>query len=276
MTNHKDFTESRKGKWKKRVYLASKNAYDTFNGKVEGSWENPKTKMKAMVTIYGPTSYWGKIEEEERRGLEALEQMSVCTEVPVRTPLEYAKAVYDANRITLMVPTAVHDALVQEANTKEIVYLLQKTRATVVLQRALRAYQKRSWERKFVKIDPQLDKLVKEERTIENSIYEDAAKKQLNTNGGMGGTFVAASPIPGPTTSSSLEGVGAGAGEGEGAGAGAGGHTEMKVRGSRKSEAMSDDDDDDNDGRLKGVDCEECHKPSDKTTRFAPCHRRAT
>ena len=197
MRNHKDFTDSRKGKWKKRVYLASQKAYDDFNEKIESSWENPETKMKAMVNIYGPTSYWGKIEEEKRLRAEAMDQQSVCTEVPDRTPVEYAKAVYDANKILLMVPTAVHDALVMESNTREVVYLLQKSKAAIVLQKALRAFQKRSWERKFLKIDPQLDKLVTEERKLESAIYEDVAKKQNNTVGGGG------SPLPNATTTSS-------------------------------------------------------------------------
>jgi len=178
MTNYRDFEKSRKGKWKKKVYLPSKKAYNSFNERIERSWGNPATRTKALSKIYGPTSHWGRLEEEERLKLEALNHKLVESDVPVRTPLEYAKAVYDTNKIVLMVPTGVHDVLVQESNTTEIMDLLQRAKAATVLQKALRTFQKRSWERKFVKIDPQLEALVEEEKEVEKIIYHESAKKQ--------------------------------------------------------------------------------------------------
>ena len=46
-------------------------------------------------------------------------------------------------------------------------------RPACVLQRAVKAFQKRSWARKFVKIDPLLRTLVDEEREVERHILNE-------------------------------------------------------------------------------------------------------
>eukprot|EP00519_Triparma_laevis_P011767 CAMPEP_0182520310 /NCGR_PEP_ID=MMETSP1321-20130603/45553_1 /TAXON_ID=91990 /ORGANISM="Bolidomonas sp., Strain RCC1657" /LENGTH=567 /DNA_ID=CAMNT_0024728323 /DNA_START=114 /DNA_END=1813 /DNA_ORIENTATION=+ len=163
---------------KKLRYLADKKAYDAWNKKIAASWENKETKMKAMSKIYGPQSLWGRMEEEERLRLEALNQKSEATIGPNLSPLQLSKAMYDANRISAMVKTNVQTALLHEDNVKKVAALLEKGRAATVVQKAVRAFQKRSWERKFVKIDPLLETLVLEEREVEKHIVNEAAKKQ--------------------------------------------------------------------------------------------------
>ncbi|GMH60699.1 hypothetical protein TL16_g03106 [Triparma laevis f. inornata] len=174
----KEFTQKRK-------YLASRKAYEAWNKKIEMSWENKETKMKAMSKIYGPGSLWGRMEEKDRLRMEALNARSETSVGANLSPLQLSKAMYDANRIATMVKTNVQTALLHEDNVKKVAGLLEKARAATVLQKAIRAFQKRSWERKFVKIDPLLKTLVLEEREVEKHIVNEAAKKHRFVIGGQ-------------------------------------------------------------------------------------------
>ena len=82
------------------------------------------------------------------------------------------------NKISLLIKTNVHSALVHEKSVKKVASLLEQAKAACVLQRAVKAFQKRSWARKFVKIDPVLRTLVDEEREVEKHILDEANKKQ--------------------------------------------------------------------------------------------------
>lgn len=87
----KEFTQKRK-------YLASRKAYEAWNKKIEMSWENKETKMKAMSKIYGPGSLWGRMEEKDRLRMDALNARSETSVGPNLSPLQLSKAMYDANR----------------------------------------------------------------------------------------------------------------------------------------------------------------------------------
>ena len=73
--NIEDFKETKKYT-RKLIYLADKAAYDAWNKKEAASWDNPESRNRALASIYGKTSLWGKIEEEERLRLE----VRVCEE----------------------------------------------------------------------------------------------------------------------------------------------------------------------------------------------------
>ena len=160
-----------------RKYLPTKDAYDRWNAKIDASWENDYTRRKAMARIYGKNSSWGRLEELERQRLLDLNRKSVESETPDLSPLEYKRAVYNATKAVLLINTNVHEALVQHTQSGEINDLLERAKAAAVVQRALRKFQKRSWERKMVKIDPILKDLVDQERGIERSIYLDTPKR---------------------------------------------------------------------------------------------------
>ena len=54
-------------------------------------------------------------------------------------------------------------------------------RATVVLQRCIRAFQKRLWTRRFAKIDPKLRDLVAEEFKLAKEVMSDAIWERRGT-----------------------------------------------------------------------------------------------
>jgi len=85
-----------------------------------------------------------------------------------------------------MVATNVQNALDHEMNESTVEDLLMKAKATIVLQRAVRIFRRRSWARKFALIDPALKELVEEEIDVEKHIKEQARQKVYQ---GMGGNL---------------------------------------------------------------------------------------
>ena len=111
------------------IYHVDREAWNAWNEKEAGSWANPKTRNRALATIYGANSHWGRIEEAERLRLQHLNQKSILSDGPDKTPLETAKAVYELNKISLLIKTNIHSALLHEKNVKKVVTLLEQARA---------------------------------------------------------------------------------------------------------------------------------------------------
>jgi len=168
------------GKFKRSIRLLD-NEEDVgkYLSRMNSNLDNTEQRREKLALIYGSKSSWGQqIHTRRLAELEARRKNMRSGDVPCK-PVILAEESYNSQKIATLVKSEVYEALGQDRDADRIELLLQKMKATVVLQRCVRAFQKRLWSRRFGKIDPVLRGLVQEEFELAKEVFDEAKKEKL-------------------------------------------------------------------------------------------------